>query len=129
MPTTTHATAVSTLSIPTVMPATTSTPITMSMPITPPVLLFHFLNGNHLLLPALIPKTLQLSACISQIISHWPRWHNLPQPNILHSLLVMENKDDCENLPEFGATFPDWDVFNMLSSGSIQFQESLHIIG
>jgi len=72
-----------------------------------------FLNGNHLWLPSSTQKSLQLSACISYIINHWPRWNNLTHEHIAQSTcyLTKEDKVDWENLSEFEATLSDWDTF------------------
>src|SRR5882724_6607429 len=70
-------------------PSLQSCPPLLPLPSTCLLFLFPFLNGNHPWLPASIPKTLQLSAHISQIMSHWPNQHNLPQMNVLHSLHVI----------------------------------------
>ena len=105
MPATTHATAVSTSAIPTVMPVTT--PLPVSPPVTPIPLLqrqsptaLHFDPKN--------PST--LCTYISDYKSLAEAAQLMPAERLTQSTryLTKEDKDDWENLPEFEATFPDW---------------------
>src|SRR5882724_2479025 len=108
MPITTCATAVSTSAIPTVMPATTS------MPISPPVSPIplpqwqsptapHFDHKN----PSTLCTYLWDYESLAKAAQLTPGKH-LAQSTCY---LTKEDKDDWENLPEFVDTFPDWDAF------------------
>src|SRR5882724_1630808 len=108
MPTTTRATAVSTSAIPTVMPITTP------LPVNPPITPIPLPQRQSPTAPRFDPKnTPTLYTYISDYESLAEAAQLMPAERLAQSThyLTEEDKDDWENLPEFEATFPDWDAF------------------
>src|SRR5882724_7734666 len=108
MPATTRATAVSTSAIPTVMPVTTP------LPINPPVTPIPLPQRQSPTAPHFDPKN---PSTLCTYISDYESLAEAAQLTLAERLaqsthyLTGEDKDDWENLPEFGATIPDWDTF------------------
>src|SRR5882724_3147751 len=108
MPATTRATAVSTSAIPTVMPITTA------LPINPPITPIPLPQRQSPTAPHFDPKnTSTLCTYILDYESLSEAAQLMPAEQLAQSThyLTEEDKDDWENLPEFEATFPDWDTF------------------
>jgi len=108
MPATTHATALYTSAIPTVMPATTSMP--SNLPVAP----ISLPKWKSPMAPHFDPKN---PSALCMYLLDYQSLAQVVQPTLAEHLaqstcyLTEEYKDDWENLPEFGATFPDWDTF------------------
>src|SRR5882724_27268 len=108
MPVTTCSTAISTSAIPTAMPTTTS------MPINPPSAPIPLPQRQSPMAPHFDPKN---SSTLCTYISDYELLAKAAQLTPAKQLaqstcyLTKEDKDDWENLPEFEATFPDWDAF------------------
>src|SRR5882724_1873629 len=108
MPTTTCTTAISTSTIPIVIPTTTS------MPINPPPAPIPLPQWQSPMAPCFDPKN---PSTLCMYLSDYESLAKAVQLTLGECLaqstcyLTEEDKDDWENLPEFGATHPDWDTF------------------
>src|SRR5882724_8054597 len=121
MPITTHATALSTSAIPTVMPpitavlpVNTAPPITTAPPVNPPLIPVPLPQWQSSMAPCFNPKNPStLCMYLSAYESLAEAAQLTPAECLAQSTqyLTEEDKDDWENLPEFVDTFPDWDRF------------------
>src|SRR5882724_12275635 len=108
MPTTTRATAVSTSAIPTVIPITTA------LPVNPPITPIPLPQRQSPTAPCFdLKNPSTLCTYVSDYESLAEAAQLTPAEQLVQSTcyLTEEDKDDWENLPEFEATFPDWDAF------------------
>ena len=106
MPTTTHATAISTSAIPTVIPTTTSTPVN---PLPAAIPLPQWQSPIAPCFDPQNPSTLCTYLLDYESLAEAAQLTLAEHPAQSTCYLTKEDKDDWENLPEFWATLPDWD--------------------
>src|SRR5882724_4964044 len=114
MPITTCTTALSTSSIPTVMPPTTSMPANTALPVNPPIIPVPLPQYKSPMAPHFNPKN---PSTLCMYLSDYESLAEAAQLTLAECFaqstqyLTEEDKDDWENLPEFVDTFLDWDAF------------------